>query len=240
MKHANYPISTNGKQCLGPCNPANTIIRHPITLEDITSNTPFCPVDKFVFTQDGKTTHHIIDNCSYQIATQNDNQNLVIPNISFYSDYFVKVYYGILSIEDAIDWLAKHANAPYRTKERVFINSMITFGDTLNIVDVRLAEFISVVMNKHIRNLYKKLRPYMQLNDDSVIKFNKNETKQKTDTDEEMLFIYAYIKNKFLTTEHIIGYLSNFIRNYKSYLVDANIVNILIDRMSEYIIKNIK
>lgn len=263
----NYPISVNGQQCIGPCYHSNTRIIHPLTLDEIRGvDRNFCPVNTFVFTDPNtkKSTLSIIDKCMVPTAreTQMDEilrDNVIAPQFHFSSDYFVKVYYKITNLEDLLNWLDGHRTDPFKTKERVFNNSMAVYGDQLNIVDHRLIHFINDLMMENLPKLYRHLKKYIVLNDDRVVIANpdsKLDNKpidssehnvQYDDSDintqeykSDIPIIRAYIKEKFLGSDNIHQFMSKIIRYYKEDITDRYISHILVNHMIEYITKRIK
>jgi len=267
-----YPISVHNQQCVGPCYYSNTKIIHPLTLDEIKNvNHNFCPVGTFVFTdpQTKKTILSNVDRCVIPTAreTQMDDilrDNVISPQFYFSSDYFVRVYYKINTLEDLLNWLDHHKNNPFKTKERLFNNSMVVYGNQLNIIDHRLIQFINELMSENMSKLYRGLVHFFLIkgnditlvdnydNDvqtistkvilnyddddmDIISDEQKNSTKHKN-----IALIRSYIKDKFLGSDNIHQFMSKIIRYYKEDLTDRYISELLVNYMIEYIIKRIK
>lgn len=240
-----YPISINGQQCVGPCYYSNTKIIHPLVLDEIKDvKYNFCPVNTFVYTDPStkKESLSIIDRCLVPTSSETmmDNllrDNIIAPQFYFSSEYFVKVYYKINNLEDLLKWLDLHKTDPYKTKERVFNNGMIVYGNDVSIVDHRMVQFVNDTMIFYLPNLYQKIRNYIHVTDDQI----KLGYEESYDTNKEDIgLIRSYIKEKFLGSDGINQFMSKFIRYYKSDLTSKNLSIILVNTMADYIIKRIK
>lgn len=250
-----YPISLNSQQCVGPCYYSNTKIIHPITLDEIKDvKHSFCPVNTFVYT-DPRTKENelfIIDRCAVPTAheTLMDDMlrsNVIVPEFSFSSNYFVKVYYKISNLEDLLNWLDHHKTDPFKTKERVFNNSMVVYGDQLNIIDHRIVQFVNDLMIEYLPKLYRHLNKYISVKNNSVVliepNFSSDIDENKLDNNKldkkHIALVRTYIKEKFLGSDNINQFMSKMIRYYKEDITDRYISHILVDHMIEYIIKRI-
>lgn len=241
-----YPTSVNAQQCIGPCYYSNTRIIHPLTLEEIQEvDHNFCPVNTFVYTnpKTGKTKLSNIDVCYVPTAKETHmddllRDNVIAPQFIFSSEYFVKIYYKINNLEDLLKWLDEHKQSPYKTKERVFNNSMVVYGQDLNIIDHRLVYFINDIMLEHLPKIYRHIKQYLTVSD-GIIKLINPDTETHKNT-QDITEIRNYIKDKFLGNDNIHQFMSKFIRYYKEDLTNRYIADALIDHMIDYIIKRIK
>ncbi len=108
-----YPKSKNKLQCMGPCYEPYTWITHPITLEYITNDVPFCTVnDKLYDKKTGKQELIKTDECYNPIKNNNSviNNDVLIPYIDLDCGLFLRKYYGIYTHEELVDWLIKNNN----------------------------------------------------------------------------------------------------------------------------------
>lgn len=247
-KKEHYPTSANGQQCIGPCYYSNTKIIHPITLEEISEvNHNFCPVNTFIYTNQrtGKSKLSNIDVCYVPTAreTYMDDvmrDNVIAPQFNFTSEYFVKIYYKINNLEDLLKWLDENKNDPYRTKERVFDNSMVVYGEHLNIIDHRLVYFINSLMLAQLPRIYRHIKQYFLITNNMIKLTNQEDNSNNIHhTKEEISTIKNYIKDKFLGIDNSHQFMSKFIRYYKSELTERHISNKLVNHMIDYIIKRI-
>jgi hypothetical protein len=172
-----YPLSINNQQCLTPCYYKNTTVIHPHTLDAVRNiDHSFCPVSAFTM-RDPVTKQysiHTVDRCIAPTARETRvdelfSESIIVPHFNFSSDFFVKVYYGILSLDDLLMWLDSHKNDPYRTKERVFNNGMIVYGEQLTIIDHRIVHHVNDIMMEKLPKIYKHLKKYITIVDDKII-----------------------------------------------------------------------
>ncbi len=244
-----YPKSTNGLQCIGPCYYSNTKILHPLTLEEITNvSHNFCPVDTYVYTtNEGKNIVEQIDRCFIPTAKETIVDDFIIDNIltpqfNFSSLYFVKIYYRINNIDELLTWLQENRNDPYKTKERVFNNSMVAYGKDLNIIDHRLVNFINDLMMYHLAKIYRYIKKYFIIENEMIKIINPDKliTDNKNISNESIKNIRIYIKDKLLGTDNIHQFMSKFIRYYKEDLSNRQISTMLVDNFIDYIKKKLK
>lgn len=238
---AKYPLSVVGRQCIGPCYYANTVASHPISLEEITANTNFCPTDKFLYKKDGKVLIGKIDECEFPTARKSSEDvdlNFIIPTITFDSEYFIKIYYKLNSLEETINWLDENKIIPFKTRERVFNNSMVVYGNELYILDNRLLNFLNEIMLYNIKTLYKSLQKYIQIENNMVNIIYPNENQERTK--EQMKIIMAYIKEKLLGINNIQQFMLKFTRNNKNKMNQQNMSDVLITDMISHIIKKME
>ena len=250
IKKEQYPKSTNGLQCVGPCYYSKTKIIHPLTLEEL-AGIPhnFCPVNTFVYTsKTGQNMFSNFDRCFVPTANDNDIQNdelfresVMAPQFIFSSEFFVKIYYKINSIDELLKWLNDNKDDPYRTKERVFNNSMVAYGKDLNIADLRLVNFINEVMIANLAKIYRHLKKYLIIEKDTVRLIN---PKERNGDDTELLEVVQvyrnYIKDKFLGTDNVHQFMSKFLRYYKDELSNRYISDVLVNHFIDYITKRIQ
>jgi hypothetical protein len=249
-----YPKSVSGKQCIGPCYYADSTITHPITLEQIKSSANFCPVHRYTYTQNNKTHVSIIDSCLFPTTNEADQSelfeaNLIMPQIQFDSKYFIKIYYDLNSLDDAINWIDTNSNAPFKTKQRVFDHAMVVYGNQLTIIDHRLINFVNALMIRKMPKLYRHIRQYVEINEKTIQLVSEKtyndenpENEQSTLSDQDKKKIHLtteYIKEMFLGMDNIQQFLSKFLRYYKEQLQEPNLSEVFVDLMIEYIIKKI-
>ncbi len=242
MTTKKYPISINGKQCIGPCYFADTISHHPIELEEISFDKNYCPVDKFVQTINGKNSISNIDICDFPTVGQGqiiDDHDLLFPITNFDSEFFIKIYYKLNSLEDVINWLDTNKISPITTRIRVFDNGIATYGDDLGIFDHRLVQFVNELMVKNLKKFYAKLHDYIIIKNDTITIIEHAHGTTDTNTKDDKKIIMLFIKEKFLGIDNVHHFLSKFIRYYKDELKIKHISNMLVEHMIDYIIKRI-
>lgn len=249
-KKEQYPKSTNGLQCVGPCYYSKTKIIHPLTLEEL-AGIPhnFCPVNTFVYTsKTGQNMFSNFDRCFVPTANDNDIHNdelfresVMAPQFIFSSEFFVKIYYKINTIDDLLKWLNDNKDDPYITKERVFNNGMVAYGNDLNIADLRLVNFINEVMIENLPKIYKQIKKYLIIEKDTVRLINPKEKYIDEIEKSEVIHVYRnYIKEKFLGTDNLHQFMTKILRYYKDELTNRYISNVLVDHFIDYTVKRIQ
>ena len=165
-----HPQSKNKHQCLGPCYHPKTWITHPITLENVTDiEKAFCPVGELdeIDPKTGNKTSHIIDECSVptsnkQLSDKELELNILIPNIDFTCEHFLKIYYNVYSFEDAINWILTNKHVPYLTKKRVLDCSWRTYHKEMELVDSRLVDiYIDIIKKKWMPDVINEVGKYV-------------------------------------------------------------------------------
>lgn len=238
-----YPISVNNQQCVGPCYHKGSTIIHPVTLNEVGhDDINFCPVNAFINQQNNIS---FWDKCFMPSTreTKIDNflkSNILVPQMHFSSDFFIKIYYKINNIDDMFNWLDAHAHDPYKTRERVFNNGMIVYGDQIIIIDHRMVHFVNDILIYYLSKIYKRLKKYIVMKDDTVILIN-NSDKQNIDSNDKntISIIKSYIREKFLGSDNVYQLLSKFVRYYKNKLTDSDMSKVLVDYMIDYTLKRI-
>lgn len=169
MNNGNYPKSINGIQCVGPCYYPNTRFLHPISLEVEKEKESVCPTPVYIdpITKEEKSN----DICSNPTANKDNKDKVemmtITPNLSYNEGQFLKIYYNIFNLEDAID----HINTnfmPNATKERIFNLSMKLYGKHLTVVEHRIFNIIKEYIQRKVPMFYKKIGKYIKINKDSV------------------------------------------------------------------------
>lgn len=243
-KNDKYPISVNKHQCIGPCYYKGTKIIHPKTLDEVTNNENFCPIDTVLFEDSsGKRDITDIDYCYAPTAHKTNvdsmfTENVLTPQFVFSSTNFLKLYYNINSLDDLLNWLDKNKQNPYKNKERVFNNGLVAYGSDITMIDHRLIHFINDIMLENLPKLYKNIKKYIYVND-NVITLSKDLINESKDDKEDIALIRKYIKDKFLGIDNVNKFMSKFIRYYKEDITNRYISELMVDHMIDYIIKRI-
>jgi len=200
MFKAKYPMSTNKKQCIGPCYPPGVEFMHPTTLKAIyDASNHVCPVtpwkDKFVDkVVDYATCSKLEKKQDYDI---NELQvNLIIPTFTFDHAHFLKIGYNIHSFEHAILWYGENPNVPYHTIKRIIDSSWKAYGGEVTEI------------TQTILNFYKYMIIVFWLD-----KYIKKVNFVLKDTDLEKT--KEYIMKNIITDDFIKKYLQKYIARNK-------------------------
>lgn len=234
-----YPKSKKKFQCLGPCYHSKTKVVHPTALEIVTDNeNPFCPVDEWIY-QDEKTgeTKKLITDICFQpterenISNKEMELNILTPYIDFNSSQFLKIYYNIFTFEDSIDWLCRNQHLPLNTKARIVNSSFVAFGESIEIFDARLTDFIiEFIKKKKIQEIYDKLHLYIGIKDDEILLIQNNLPKTtlcverinfliktfitKEEITKFLTKYFIYKKNKWKEIQHHLDFMMSSLNEY--------------------------
>ena len=223
-----YPKSKYGFQCLTNCYKPGTKILHPITYEYVSNiSNPFCAVSEWTYVdENNKKNSYLTDICYHTPINNTDisnselEMNMLIPQVDFNIEHFLKIFYNIFSFEDGITWIDKYNFKPFNTKLRIFNMCIITFGYKLDIIDNRVVDiFIEIIKKKYINKIIINLDKYID---------NKSNNKEQ------------YILTNFINDDILFKFLSRYIKHNKNnsntevWLLD-NIINSLIEYLDKKI-----
>lgn len=232
-----YQISANGRNCIGPCVPANSVILHPILLNSTTYDKNFCPVDKYmVKLKNGEIKIRYVDECDNPNEPTFQMSDLVTPQFQFCKKTFLSHYYNIKSLEEGLQWLSTNESKPLKTVERVFDFCMEEYSDELTIADNRLVQFIKRLCTKHIEEIYERLKYYIGVDNNEVCLINPSIISYPQNK-EIIPVIMQYIIVKLITIENIQNFLNRLIEvNLKK----AHMSTHIIQQFCEMLIKKIQ
>ncbi len=208
MDSTRYPRGKNDQQCIGPCYKANKWIIHPITLDYVTNeNVPFCPTNIW---GDGDAELKI-DECNF--VTGEDDQvalemNILMPNISFGPEMFLKIYYKIYSFENAIAWIELNKHVPLFTRIRVMDSAWRAYGRSVDVItDAVVQLYIEMIRKNWIRYLYPFIAEYIIVKNGKIA-FGKNGG--ETHKVEKINFFLKKIVNENLVYKFLVMYVEKF------------------------------
>lgn len=240
-----YPKSAHKFQCLGPCYAASTVVVHPMNLEMVTDNShPFCTVTEWTRTDEvtGRKKDVLTDRCMNPTAKVNESGrnfeiNILLPYMDFGAEKFLKIYYSIYSIEDALDWVDMNKHLPLDNKMRVMRSALSVFGSGIDIVDNRFSAFFELIIKKRfIDDIYSSISIYVGMSDDKdsmlIVSPKKNKLKYGEMIVERTNFILAtflgpnstykfltrYFKQQKDTWETITDHLTHMVKDLIEYI----------------------
>jgi len=207
-----YPISVHNKQCIGPCYEPDTFITHPITLNRVTvKNNPFCPTDIWK-SNDSKVRD--VDLCyvpTKNIDVQTTMMNIIIPEIKFGGEDFLKIYYNIYSFENGLEKIEEN-DYPYYTKMRILECMWSAYGNNLNILSNRLVfVYENIIKKKWIYYFYGNLKKYVNVTKNQTIHFSNN-----TNESNNKIEIVNFLIKKLITPNNIYKVLEMHINKNKN------------------------
>jgi len=241
-----YPISKQGKKCIGPCYKAGTYIVHPITLEYVTSkNNPFCPVAEYEYIN--PTTNQaelrLIDDCNIPTnskETEINDIDFIIPIMDYDANDFLKIYYNIYTYDDTINWLLNNESSIY-TKARIIENALNSFGPNLDfLLDNTINKFfIQLIKKEWMDYIFNNLISiYIHYDNE----YNIEKRKKTTNNKKERI---NYFSNKYVNKNIISLLMDKYIEKYKKEWnnISSHLLNIkifTIEFYKNYLISKLK
>lgn len=214
-----YSKSANNFSCLGPCTRPGVSVIHPITLKHITDNDhPFCPVNEWEYFNPNtqKTEIKSTDKCYNPIRSKTENtyeiaMNIITPQIEFTNERFLKIYYNIYSMENALEWLSDNTEKSFITQKRVLDASWHSYGFSSYILDDRLILFyINLTKKTRIEYIYDKIFDKLKYDNGNIIL-----KKNIDDYDYKKKEKIEFIKNKLIDFNNYNKFLNQYIEKYK-------------------------
>lgn len=223
MNITKYPKSKRNFQCLGKCYFQGTTIVHPHNLELVVDHSqPFCPVDEWEYEdpETGKKTQMITDACFNPTDKENMSGrelqlDILTPYIDFNAEHFLKIYYNIFSFEDAIEWIDKNKFDPVATRARVMNAALVQFGESVDLFDLRFAEFFAEYIKKNfLKNIYDEIHMFIGFHNKSIMIINKDSN--RLDKSDKIIERMNYIVKIFLDKDELSKFLSRYFKHRKS------------------------
>lgn len=206
------PKSINGHQCVGPCYHTGTAFKHPIYMTNIQKDEPVCPTSLYT---DDKGRSQITDICSKPTHDETSKSELGLlalsPNIEFNHEHFLKIYYDIYTLEDAIN-VIENNYYPRKTNNRILNVSLSVYGKDITILDQKMIDYIKRFMCDNISFIYKKIKGYLKT-DGKTVKLTK---KRKTTEDIKKIEVFEkYINKVFLNIDEVYKFTNRYIKARK-------------------------
>lgn len=232
-----YPISSNGRNCVGRCAPAGSVMVHPILLSVVSRDTNFCPVDKYMFKKkNGQIIINYVDECDHPTEPTYQSHEFITPMVQFNKKTFLYDNYNITSLETGLDWISISHEKPLRTVDRIFNFCMEEYGDELTIADNRLVQFVRRLCNARIKEIYGYLKYYIGIDNNEICIINPKII-DYPQTIETIPIIMQYIMVKLISIENIQTFLNRLLEvNLKK----PNMSNNIIQQFSEMLTTKIQ
>ena len=238
----NFPISKNGIKCIGPCYEKGKTFTHPELLIKIKNDkNNLCPTNKFI---DENNEVNITDLCNKptnEIQKYNLGLFAITPTINFNGNYFLRIYYNIFSLDDAILWINKNKHLPKKTINRILNLSILEFLKDESLIDSRLINIFLNFFNKNIDTVFLKLKNNISIKNNHVnfIKKNKN---TNLDYFNQKEIIEKFLKKKIINENYINKFITKYVKSKKktNWKNNQNHLMTILNDFSDYTIKKIE
>jgi len=232
-----YPKSKHGQSCVGPCYYPGTYSVHPLYLKQIKANTAYCPT--VTYTDSDDKSPKILDECNVPTHTENQqpvNMNSLSPIIEFNNDLFLRVYYDIYSLEDAVKWISDNNYMPISNLNRILNLALKVHGKNIEIVDNRIIDYVHKIFKHNIETIVDKALKYVEVTNKEV-KLVKSPSNPNEDTDKKI----KYIETVFLNSDILYKFIIRYVNARKTEWDNIdNHVSRMINDFADYIEKKIK
>jgi hypothetical protein len=216
--------SISGLDCKGPCYFPGVEYIHPVSLNRI--NVPdkaTCPTIK----HDNPDKPEVMieyDTCLNPTHKKNSDDillDIISPLRVLHDDVFLKTYYDIYSIEDAIVTVTNNTYLR-KTNNRLINMALRAYGDELIIIDHRIVNIIKDYLVYNISDISKyigkipvntSINKNDNTNSDSSDSSGSNDSSDSSDNSNSS---DKYIINVFLTDDNIIKFMTKYIENNKN------------------------
>ncbi len=230
-----YPVSKNNVKCIGPCQKPGTYILHPTELIYVTNKvTPFCPIKKKIYYDNGQEVTQIIDEC-LNVSKEAIDQSDANISITFTYESFLKIYYNIYTIDDAFEWLRKNNYKSYFTKKRIINCSLKVFHDEKEQIDPRMIDtFIDIIKKRWINEILRLTNNLITITN-SAIEFKKNDEIYDKDNKKNIIKI-NFIIEKMINNNYMTKFFSYFLNKYQEQWYEIeDLVDVIKDELLYYI-----
>jgi hypothetical protein len=188
----------------------------------------------------GKTNPDTYDECAAPTHKKNEPSSVdmitLSSTIEFNDDSFLRMYYEIYSLEDAIKWITDRNYMPIASRNRILNTAFKVYGKQLEIVDNRIVDYLDNIFKNYIAIISKKILKYVGVENGEVtlVKSAENHTKY---IDERI----KYIENVFINKDTIYKFITQYFeKRHSEWNMIDNHISRMISDMSDYIEKKIK
>ena len=239
------PKSMSGLDCKGPCYFPGVEYRHPISLNRIhVPDKATCPTIKHN-NPDKPEVMIEYDTCLNPTHKQNSDEillNIISPLLVLHDDVFLKTYYDMYSIEDAI---VNVTNNIYlrKTNYRLINMALRAYGDELIIIDHRIVNIIKDYLIYNIDVIKESINKYLVQTpaNTSINKNDGTDSSDSTSSDDNSNDNDQYIIKVFLTDDNILKFMTKYIENNKNkWNYTENHLTEIIKQITIYIKNKIK
>ena len=207
--------SISGLDCKGPCYYPGTTYLHPLFEEKIlVPDKATCPTEKHTNANNIQVSYDTCANPSSRNSSENELLMTISPFIKLKNDVFLKLYYNIYNMEDAIQLAISNTHTRI-TNNRLVNVALREYGDELVIINHRLVEFIKNYLIYHINIIRQSLEKYFVINDNNDVEIRKGKYKSDNNNNDNDK-LNKYIIKVFVTDEYILKFMTKYIENKKT------------------------
>lgn len=234
-----YPKSKNNRQCLTDCYSANKWILHPVAVQFTSLDKPFCPVMEYEEEdpKTGKKRPRLTDEClmatADNIPTKELQMNIITPKFDFECQHFLKIYYGIFSFDQTLEYIRDHPELSTKTRNRILNCSWVAFGKGMINIDDRIIDYyIKYFSGIFLNKFYGRLKKYVKIEGEKI-SFGKT----TSDGDDDIKL--KFLKEKLNTFQTVKKFLKSFLKKNEKWDENKDYNKIINKEFIDYLEKKI-
>jgi hypothetical protein len=212
-----YIISKSGKRCITKCHLKGTSVIHPYWLSPVSRyDHDFCLVIPYedIDTTTGKKIMEFQDGCDQEqnkyYTGSSEMERLLMLQIIFIPNDFLKTFYNINSFNDAIEWSKANTHLPFGTIRRVHNCSWKAFGYKSSEVSYDVVQYYHTLVTNNWINDY-----IIKIEKDISVKINRDKSFKNNEE-----FIRHYILSNILIISNFESILKKYIETYYDTWID--------------------
>jgi hypothetical protein len=251
LNNKKYGKTINNRQCITPCYSANTWILHPTSVQFVKDlKHPYCATDIYYTKHNGVSMRNLTDVCekvSEEVLNPDKiTKDIYAPISGFDSSIFLSKFYKINSIDEAIKYINENDSIENDTKDRILNLSFECFKmeEIINSADL-IEYYISILKKRWIKNLYKHLYKFIEVDGDKI-KFKNID--EKENYEENKVEKINFIVVKLITYKNIQLIIKKFIEKIKNeegnsliiFNYQERFLSFIIDELNNIVLKTIE
>lgn len=237
-----YPKSLNNQQCISPCYNANTNIIHPTRFINVTLDKPFCAtLEHYSEDENGIEVKKIISKCANPTHSHDEieTKSILVPKSGFTKELFLKIYFGVNSVNQCMEWIKMNEYAPLKTKVRMVNAALNAFEENNDILSDMFVDFyIEYLKKSKINDFYAVFNQFITVENDKIYIVDKNKNKLKQNEYKTERINYMVVK--FFNKKDIKVFIVRFADLYKDFGKNDDNLEIMTKNLIKYIEKKIE
>jgi len=213
------PKSINGSECLTECINANTWSVHPITLELLIHDKPYCATKNPVYNDLSKYKYKVdnLDECDFIQISEKHFDGIVSPTVGFDGKIFLVYNYKINSFYRCFTWLDSNPEVPKYTKNRLLNISWQVYGLDRGIInDYIVNYYLNYIRTYWSGYIMESLKLHIRSKEEGVYFIAPDKVETNLNTDPEKLKLATkYILYQKITGNFVNNLLYQYIESYK-------------------------
>lgn len=211
--------SVNGLECLTECIEKNKWSVHPITLELLIHDRPYCATKMSMINEGLSYNTKNLDECYYKGTTEKHFDEIVSPTVGFNGKIFLVYNYKITSFYRCFTWLNANKEVPKYTKNRIINISWQVYGLDRDVINDYIVDYyLNYIKEYWSGYIMESLRLHIRKNEDTnkyYISHSPINTELSNDY-EKLKIATSNIIDEKITSDFVNNLLYQYIKEYKA------------------------